>query len=111
MPLGDTRAWRAQAAGQVDTRGLTLTSYRAHLSRALADTWGYAKARRANIAARERDREIVAARRAARGFLTQPARVTQEGERCRAEYLMTPANYNELAAQLAGALRLMGAQP
>jgi len=100
-----------RAARQVDARGLALTSYRAHFSRALADAWGYAKARRANISARERDQKIVAALRAARGFLTQPARVVSEGEHCRAEYLMTPAGYNELAAQLAGALRLMGAQP
>jgi hypothetical protein len=47
--LGETRAWRAEAATVIDTRGLRLDPYSKHFARALADVWGFAKARRGNF--------------------------------------------------------------
>lgn len=46
VPLGETWAWQAQAAAQVDTRGLGLLPYRARYAAALKDAWEWARVKR-----------------------------------------------------------------
>jgi hypothetical protein len=112
LPLADTRAWQAAAAARIDVAGRNLLPYRTRYARALADVWGYARAKRGNLPAADKpNKQIVAALRAARRFITQPARVTHEGALARAEYLIAGASYNELNAQLCAALRALGEAP